>query len=53
MVPDYIVMPNTKEELVSLVKLFKKNNIQYTIRGNGQNLLGFAVNKGLSLTLTG
>jgi len=51
MVPDYIVMPNTKEELVSLVKLFKKNNIQYTIRGNGQNLLGFAVNKGVIIDL--
>ena len=49
--PDYIVMPNTKEELVSLVKLFKKNNIQYTIRGNGQNLLGFAVNEGVIIDL--
>jgi UDP-N-acetylenolpyruvoylglucosamine reductase len=43
-IPDYVVMPNTKEEIASLVKLFNKNKITYTIRGNGQNLLGFAVN---------
>jgi hypothetical protein len=49
--PDYIVLPNTKEEIASLVKLFRKNNIQYTIRGNGQNLLGFAVNEGAIIDL--
>ena len=49
--PDYIVLPGTKEEIVSLVKLFRKNNIQYTIRGNGQNLLGFAVNEGAIIDL--
>lgn len=49
--PDYIVMPCTKEEIIALVKLFKKNRIQYTIRGNGQNLLGFAVSEGVILDL--
>jgi UDP-N-acetylenolpyruvoylglucosamine reductase len=49
--PDYIVMPDTKEEIASLVKLFKKNNIIYTVRGNGQNLLGFAVNEGAIIDL--
>src|SRR5665811_973765 len=49
--PDYIVLPNTKEEIALLVKLFRKNNIQYTIRGNGQNLLGFAVNEGAIIDL--
>jgi hypothetical protein len=49
--PDYIVMPETKEEIASLVKLFKNKNIQYTIRGNGQNLLGFAVNEGVIIDL--
>ncbi len=49
--PDYIVLPGTKEEIASLVKLFRKNNIQYTIRGNGQNLLGFAVNEGAIIDL--
>jgi UDP-N-acetylenolpyruvoylglucosamine reductase len=49
--PDYIVMPGTKEEIASLVKLFRVCNITYTIRGNGQNLLGFAVNKGAIIDL--
>ncbi len=26
-IPDYVVMPDTKEEIASLVKLFNKNNI--------------------------
>jgi hypothetical protein len=50
-VPDYVVMPNTKEEISSLVKLFNKNKITYTIRGNGQNLLGFAINEGAIIDL--
>ena len=50
-VPDCVAMPNTKEEIASLVKLFNKNNIAYTIRGNGQNLLGFAVNEGVIIDL--
>ena len=49
--PDYVVMPDTKEEIASLVKLFKTNNITYTIRGNGQNLLGFAINEGAIIDL--
>ena len=49
--PDYVVMPNTKEEIASLVKLCKKNNIPYTMRGNGQNLLGFAVHDGVIIDL--
>ena len=49
--PDYVVMPNTKEEISSLVKLFNHHNIPYTMRGNGQNLLGFAVNKGAIMDL--
>jgi hypothetical protein len=49
--PDYIVLPGTKEEIASLVKFFRKHNIQYTIRGNGQNLLGFAVNEGVIIDL--
>lgn len=49
--PDYVVMPNTKEEIASLVKLFKQHNIPYTMRGNGQNLLGFAVHEGAIMDL--
>jgi UDP-N-acetylenolpyruvoylglucosamine reductase len=50
-IPDYVVMPNNKEEIASLVKLFNENKTTYTIRGNGANLLGFAVNKGVIIDL--
>jgi UDP-N-acetylenolpyruvoylglucosamine reductase len=49
--PDYVVMPNTNEEIAELVKLFKQHNIPYTMRGNGQNLLGFAVHEGAIVDL--
>ena len=49
--PDYVVMPNTKEEIASLVKLFNHHNIPYTMRGNGQNLLGFAIHEGAIVDL--
>jgi hypothetical protein len=50
-IPDYVVMPDSVEEISQLVKLFKLNNLTYTIRGNGQNLLGFAVNTGVIMDL--
>ena len=49
--PDYVVMPNTKEEIASLVKLFNHHNIPYTMRGNGQNLMGFAIHEGAIMDL--
>jgi hypothetical protein len=49
--PDFVVMPNTKEEIASLVKLFKHHSIPYTMRGNGQNLLGFAIHEGAIIDL--
>ncbi len=49
--PDYVVMPDTKDEIILLVKFFRKNNIRYTIRGNGQNLLGFAISEGAIIDL--
>jgi UDP-N-acetylenolpyruvoylglucosamine reductase len=50
-IPDYVVMPDSKEEISQLVKLFNKKKIKYTVRGNGQNLLGFAVNDGVIIDL--
>ena len=49
--PDYVVLPNTREEIAELVKLFNRLNLKYTIRGNGTNLLGFAVNEGVIMDL--
>ena len=50
-IPGYVVLPGSKEELADLVRLFSKNKITYTLRGNGQNLLGFAVNEGVIIDL--
>lgn len=49
--PGYVVLPGTKEEIAALVKLFNKNKITYTLRGNGQNLLGFAISEGVIIDL--
>jgi hypothetical protein len=49
--PDYIVLPGSREEISELVKLFNRHNLQYTVRGNGTNLLGFAINTGVILDL--
>jgi UDP-N-acetylenolpyruvoylglucosamine reductase len=50
-IPDYVVMPENREEIASLVKLFNEHKIVYTIRGNGANLLGFAVHEGVIIDL--
>jgi UDP-N-acetylenolpyruvoylglucosamine reductase len=49
--PRYVVMPQTKEEISALVKLFNNHNLSYTVRGNGQNLLGFAIGDGVIIDL--
>ncbi len=49
--PDYVVMPETKEQVSSLVKLFNKYNLIFTVRGNGTNLLGFAVSEGVIIDI--
>ncbi|CCJ33558.1 MULTISPECIES: UDP-N-acetylmuramate dehydrogenase [Caloramator] len=36
---DFLVIPNSKEELVDLIKFLRKKNIKYYLIGNGSNLL--------------
>ncbi len=36
---DYLVMPESREEIVRLIKFLKENNINYFVIGNGSNLL--------------
>lgn len=36
---DFLVMPETKDEIVTLIKFLKDNNINYFVIGNGSNLL--------------
>lgn len=51
MMPDYIVLPGSRDEIAELVKLFNRHHLGFTVRGNGTNLLGFAVNTGVILDL--
>ncbi len=48
--PDYVVMPNSKEEISSLLKLFKEKNIPYAVRGNGSSVMGFVMSEGAVIT---
>jgi UDP-N-acetylenolpyruvoylglucosamine reductase len=50
-IPDYVVMPETREQIASLVILFNKYKIPFTVRGNGANLLGFSIHEGVIMDL--
>ncbi len=39
--PDYVVLPRTREEISALLRLFKQHDIPWVVRANGTNLLGF------------
>ena len=49
--PAYVIMPQTKEEIAAILKLLKKNNIDYAIRGNGSSVMGFVMSTGAVLDL--
>jgi UDP-N-acetylenolpyruvoylglucosamine reductase len=50
-IPDYVVMPDTSEQIASVIMLLNKYNVSFTIRGNGANLLGFSISEGLIIDL--
>jgi UDP-N-acetylenolpyruvoylglucosamine reductase len=49
--PNYVVMPNSKEEISSLIKLLNKNEIPYVVRGNGASSHGLVFSDGVILDL--
>ena len=49
--PEYVVMPNSIEEISSIVKLLNKNNIPYVVRGNGASSHGLVFSEGAILDL--
>jgi len=49
--PEYVVLPNSKEEISSIVKLLNKNNIPYVVRGNGASTHGLVFSEGAILDL--
>lgn len=49
--PEYVVMPNSNEEISSIIKLLNKNNIPYVVRGNGASSHGLVFSEGVILDL--
>ena len=49
--PEYVVMPNSEEEIVSIVKLLNRYNIPYIVRGNGASSHGLVFTEGVVLDL--
>ena len=49
--PDYVVMPGTREEVSALVKLLRSREIPYAVRGNGSSVMGFVMSEGAVLDL--
>lgn len=49
--PKYVIMPGTKEELSSIVKLLQTKSIPYVVRGNGASSHGLVFSEGAVLDL--
>jgi UDP-N-acetylenolpyruvoylglucosamine reductase len=49
--PDYVVMPHTREEISALLRLFDKNRIPWVVRANGTNVLGLHLCEGVVIDL--
>ena len=49
--PEYVVMPDSKEEISAIIKLLKQNKIPYCVRGNGASSHGLVFSEGAVLDL--
>ncbi len=49
--PDYVIMPNTKEEIAAIIKLLNEHKIHYAIRGNGTASIGVTITEGAVIDL--
>jgi hypothetical protein len=49
--PTYVVLPNSKEEISSLIKLLNRNEMPYVVRGNGASSHGLVFSEGVILDL--
>jgi len=49
--PAYVVMPNSNEEISSIIKLLSKYKISYVVRGNGASSHGLVFSEGVVLDL--
>lgn len=49
--PEYVVMPNSKDEISSIIKLLNYYKISYVVRGNGASSHGLVFSEGVVLDL--
>ena len=49
--PEYIVMPESKEQVASIVKFLNRRGIAYVVRGNGASSHGLVFTEGAVLDL--
>lgn len=49
--PRYVIMPGTRQEISSLLKLLGSAGIPWVVRGNGTNLMGFELCEGAVIDL--
>lgn len=49
--PEYVIMPNSAEEISSVVKLLNNNNIPFAVRGNGASSHGLVFSEGAVIDL--
>lgn len=49
--PQYVVMPNSKEEISSIIELLNQHKIPYVVRGNGASTHGLVFSEGVVLDL--
>ncbi|MDD4681091.1 MAG: FAD-binding protein, partial [Clostridia bacterium] len=49
--PEYVIMPSTKEELSSIIKLLHTKSIPYVVRGNGASSHGLVFSEGAVIDL--
>ena len=49
--PQYVVMPSSREEISSIIKLLNDHQIPYVVRGNGASTHGLVFSEGVVLDL--
>ena len=49
--PEYVVLPNSREEISAILKLLNKSKIPYCVRGNGASSHGLVFSEGAVLDL--
>lgn len=48
-VPGYVVLPGTTEQTAEVVRLCRREGVEYAVRGNGGSVMGFVLGSGVVL----